>query len=612
MAKKEIIAVSHERIEVDTEKQLWGFRAGDIVQFRDTCSEVQGIGYSYDDDSASENDWVLWVKDHKLTKCEYFSEPNNLILLQRPSWPFKVGDRVRAIAGPALGCKGTVIVLGLNLVDSDYPFLVRFDNDLEAGHDARSQWNELWFPEEHKTNSRDCRWSHATALTMVEPATRLGPESEQVDEPLPVKEDQTGEVLAQAQQEIFRQAQDEMRVVEAKIADLARPFDWVKKAQEMLSVIASELGERGNLNADLPIFYPYGESEDRPNRPEYREAGGKRAKDEQEALHSIGMWLYHQITGTSGWTHPLRFFVNINRMEYPKIAESHRFAKIVNVLSEEQHEWNSDQVETALANLEEDLVGTRRGAFAKKEELEARIASLASATPPRNDSEKASEAGDVTQIRNVVKVARKILGKDKVISGQQVAGVWRRSNPDGVPIRYSEATLQQCARENASGATDWRLIYINGLSLREQREIRGTDVDYEPCFSAGATWWLESEYNVWTMRNPDAGYYLVNFQGQLGDMTWDVQDAWVAELGGQFERCNEAVFAEAIQTIFMVNDGERIAEDWYHWGATVTSSSDRRLVVGCFSATKKISIDGRTIDYRDDSIRVCVSRKWDF
>jgi len=159
---------------------------------------------------------------------------------------------------------------------------------------------------------------------------------------------------------------------------LETQMSWVKAGQEMLRILVeiaavSADAEPSNDNPDLPIFYPCGE-----DRREFREASHKRAKDEQEALHSIGVWLYQQIEGASEWTHLMRFYVGGKTTKYPKLKESHRFAEIVNVLTEEEHEWNCEQVETALAGLEAEVVETQNFASLRKEELEARIVELES------------------------------------------------------------------------------------------------------------------------------------------------------------------------------------------------------------------------------------------
>ncbi|MDD5340888.1 MAG: hypothetical protein PHC97_00450 [Patescibacteria group bacterium] len=175
-----------------------------------------------------------------------------------------------------------------------------------------------------------------------------------------------------------------------------------------------------------------------------------------------------------------------------------------------------------------------------------------------------------------------ILGANKVIIAEQAGKAWEIEVPKSATIRYSEETLLECANENQSGQSDWRLVFINGLSLREQREKRGVDKTKLPCFNDD-DWWLESDEDKWATFMPQTGYYLINFRGQFTNLNCGKQDAKIAKLGADYERCHEAVFAEAILTIYMVNDGERIAESWYHWGAS-TSFVGVCIVVGCFNS----------------------------
>ncbi|MDD5341288.1 MAG: hypothetical protein PHC97_02515 [Patescibacteria group bacterium] len=205
----------------------------------------------------------------------------------------------------------------------------------------------------------------------------------------------------------------------------------------------------------------------------------------------------------------------------------------------------------------------------------------------------------------------RLFGRDNVIVAKQSAGVWGLESPKDDKVLYSKATLRHAAKENEQGE-DWRLVYINGLSLREQREKRGVNRAEQPCFDTFANddWWLESDEDKWATFRPQTGYYLINFRGQFANMNWVEQGKAITELGAGYERCHEAAFAEAILTIFMVNNGERIAEDWYHWGATA-ASNDNRVGVGVFGSGGLI-VSGGLVDCSDDDLRVVLSRKFSF
>jgi hypothetical protein len=170
-----------------------------------------------------------------------------------------------------------------------------------------------------------------------------------------------------------------------------------------------------------------------------------------------------------------------------------------------------------------------------------------------------------------------ILGSGKVITAKQSAKAMGMKTPQNACIRYNKKTISQCAEENRKGQ-DWRLIYCFGLSLRALREKFGTDNVKQPCYDKDCTWWLKSREDVWATKNPLAGYYLINVLGLLDEMHWEDQEQRIAAIGN-VERCNEAIFAEAILIIFKVS-GERVAETWFHWAGSASPS--KHVGVGYF------------------------------
>ncbi|HDQ22817.1 MAG TPA: hypothetical protein ENN28_02460 [Candidatus Uhrbacteria bacterium] len=201
-----------------------------------------------------------------------------------------------------------------------------------------------------------------------------------------------------------------------------------------------------------------------------------------------------------------------------------------------------------------------------------------------------------------------ILGQNKVITAEQAAKAWSIEEPQNAAIRYSEATLLTCAEQNKSGE-DWRLVYCHGLSLREQRDKRGTSQNSQPCFYKGNTWWLEHSEDKWASHKAQTGYYLINFRGQFSDMNWNEQEQEITKLGKEYERCHEAVFNETILTIFMVNNGERIAEDWWHWGISLDSFGNR-VRVGNFDA-HGLRVSSGWDDYSHRYLSVALVRKFE-
>ncbi|MDO8581438.1 MAG: hypothetical protein Q7S16_01055 [bacterium] len=221
-----------------------------------------------------------------------------------------------------------------------------------------------------------------------------------------------------------------------------------------------------------------------------------------------------------------------------------------------------------------------------------------------------AETGGPSSARMVsLKIARKILGSNRVYAGARVAKKWNVELGDDLPIRFTEADLQNAALDNASGKADFRLVRVLGRwSMRELHARFGIDPKKQPCFFKDSKWWLGSSEDKWANRKPTPGYYLFDFAGKWGSTSWDVQDVHIQASGSDFERADEVALVEAVLTIFQLTQ-ERLLENWYHWGPTLASDG-LRVCVGDFDD------DGLHVDWHhpgyDDSgfLRVVRSRKF--
>ncbi len=206
--------------------------------------------------------------------------------------------------------------------------------------------------------------------------------------------------------------------------------------------------------------------------------------------------------------------------------------------------------------------------------------------------------------------ALKIMGNRKVLTADQAAKAWNQPVPQNVPIRYSEATLRECAEQNRSAGTDWRLVYVFGLSFREQRQMKGIDIKRQPCFYGldWNDWWLKKEEDEWATPKPEPGYYLIDFNGRWGETSWNDQETEIRKLGSDYERTHEAVVSESILSIYQTTQ-ERLLENWYHWGRNLDSCG-LRVSVGGFVHVG-LSVRGFRPGWAGGGwLRVCVSRKF--
>ena len=200
-----------------------------------------------------------------------------------------------------------------------------------------------------------------------------------------------------------------------------------------------------------------------------------------------------------------------------------------------------------------------------------------------------------------------VLGADKVITAQQSADTWKVEAPQNPTIRYSGEILRSCVQSNRESGRDFRLVYLQGMSLRELRDKVGISTDNQPCVYNN-DWWLQKSENAWATQKFEPGYYLIDFNGRFPRTSWNRQGEEIAKLSN-YERASEAAVGEAVITNFKVYDGERLLENWSHWGDCLVSVG-YRVCVGVFDG------GGLGVDYGHpsldggDRLRVCLLRKF--
>lgn len=213
--------------------------------------------------------------------------------------------------------------------------------------------------------------------------------------------------------------------------------------------------------------------------------------------------------------------------------------------------------------------------------------------------------------RIIIAQALNILGDRNVLTADQVAKAWCREGQClDQTIRYSEITLRECAEQNRQGLADWRLVYILGLSLREQHQIRGTDHNCQPCFFNGLDWWLDKKEDFWATQKPESGYYLIDFKGRCRWTSWQIKENEIKKLGSDYERAHEAIASEAVFSFYLTHQ-ERLLEDWCHWGKNRDSHGDR-VGVGVFRQHMGLRIEHCLPHWDDDGyLRMCVPKQSD-
>lgn len=204
------------------------------------------------------------------------------------------------------------------------------------------------------------------------------------------------------------------------------------------------------------------------------------------------------------------------------------------------------------------------------------------------------------------RLAVEVLGEGKVLGYKDVCRVWQRDQLEVEPtMLYTEEILTQAAERNQNGE-NWRLVYCNGLSLRDQLAVMGDNRKKQPCFDRDYKWWREGQQDKWATKAIEPGYRFLDFSCGFTSMNWAKQNEAIAASGDQFARAEEQAVAEACFSNYLLNGKERLLQGRYHWGH-VQSAHDRLVCVGRFG-------DGgfRVDDGWDDGVcdRLGVVRVW--
>lgn len=201
------------------------------------------------------------------------------------------------------------------------------------------------------------------------------------------------------------------------------------------------------------------------------------------------------------------------------------------------------------------------------------------------------------------RAALEILGADKVLGFRDVINAWNQEMPEAEPaMLFTEEMLKECAE----GTADWRLAYIQGLPLRQQQETRGWNRKKPPCFDHDVKWWLDNREDSWATKPVESGYRLFDFTCRFANLHWQTQADEIAKLGGEFARAEEQAVAEFCFSNFLLNNGEYLLPNWYHWGLQTSGGS--HVYVGGFDR-RGFGVCNYWDDLPHDYLAVVLARK---
>lgn len=171
----------------------------------------------------------------------------------------------------------------------------------------------------------------------------------------------------------------------------------------------------------------------------------------------------------------------------------------------------------------------------------------------------------------------------RVISHNDVMNTWGnifstdgevKFPPQVARLRYNRETIDKVIEGNKNG-DQWMLVYYSGQNPLKMNQKCLSDTSKFPQLR-GASFWSKTKELAWVAKtNIEAGYYFVNFRKNFSNKRWEEQEELIKGLGPNFERCHEFIVTEAVLSNFCLHNGEKLLEDWYHWGQELTSSNCR-------------------------------------
>jgi hypothetical protein len=210
--------------------------------------------------------------------------------------------------------------------------------------------------------------------------------------------------------------------------------------------------------------------------------------------------------------------------------------------------------------------------------------------------------------------ASEILDRRNVITVYEVAERWAMEIDPPTRIPYTTETLERCARENDSNE-NWCLIYVIGLSLREQYSIRGPNIPGGRGGSfRGKPPDISDEY---LKRSFQSGYYLLNIRCNFTKMGWQDQTNVIGAWGEKYKRADERMLSEAMLSRLMVKyvHFADIHPGFYHWGFGMMPECDGKRMgrVTLYQEGGNICFSSQHPDYfRSSNYGVVMLREPDF
>lgn len=165
--------------------------------------------------------------------------------------------------------------------------------------------------------------------------------------------------------------------------------------------------------------------------------------------------------------------------------------------------------------------------------------------------------------------ARYILGRDKVVTSSQSCEVWDHSETgySELLIPYSTGTLWDCRNQNDTVVAQWRLVFVLPLSIDQQTSRFKCPEDHVGLQSYAI--WYEDWLSHWIHKQPEAGYYLIDFLPKYPHRVWGRQELEIRKKEQQASRVPEHIYTQSLISLAKVYN-----QDFYksnvHWGVTGT------------------------------------------
>ena len=199
----------------------------------------------------------------------------------------------------------------------------------------------------------------------------------------------------------------------------------------------------------------------------------------------------------------------------------------------------------------------------------------------------------------------RLLGDDKVISYKESTDLWKiKSLVQPSLALYPENLVAKCARDNKKKLSDWRLVYLHGLSINELiSRIKKMGDPIKICKNPN---WDKGFLSSYGKINQKSGYFLIDFKGKFGGLNWNKQEQKIRKL----PNCIRAPESHVLEALILFNliKPTNLTKNLRHWGPSVDYLEDFRISISLSEGSLLFIDSGHVILGASKNSKVCIEQ----